>query len=251
MSIPRGKRYLGVASQARIKFQDSSDDVRSFNTLRQMLKGRKAANKHLNRVAKGVYVLVAAQWEAYCEDLAVEAATLIVERSPSWEHLPTGMSQKIARELKDNKHHLSPWQLAGNGWRTYCLARLPAVTGAAQINTPKPAQIDALFHSAIGLRGLSSAWTVTADGADPRDRLREFIELRGSIAHGGTPPVQVTAKLISDFYQAVMRLVEETDEAVRAFIESTVGFTPWQVPDGTFLKGMDADFAGEALVGLE
>lgn len=245
MSIPKGKRYLGIASQARIKFQDASDDVRSFNTLKQMLKDRKAATPHLHNVAKGVYVLIAALWEAYCEDLALESARLIVENASTWDQLPPALKKRIAKDLREDKHDLSPWKLAGEGWRTHCLDRLPGVVNAALFNTPKPAQIDELFLHAIGLQSLTTTWTEDADGADPRDRLKKFIEVRGSIAHGGAPPVSVTPKMISDFYQTVMRLVEDTDETVRVFITDTIGIAPWEAPPGDTVEVQPEDVASQ------
>lgn len=230
MSIPKGKRYLGVASQARIKFQDASDDVRSFYTLRQMLKGRKAAVPHLHNVAKGVYVLIAALWEAYIEDLAIESATLLVENACNWEQLPLTLQKGIAKEVREDKHDLSPWKLAGEGWRAHCLSRVPALVDTGKFNTPKPSQIDELFFLAIGLRDLTTTWTGEIDGVSSRDRLKTFMEIRGSIAHGGAPPVEVSPRMISDFYQAVMSLVEETDEAIRAFVTNATGVAPWEAP---------------------
>lgn len=230
MSLPKGKQYIGIASQARIKFQDSSADIRSFHALRQMLKGRDAASPHLNNVAKGVYVLISAIWEAYCEDLALESATVLVQSATRWEQLPLALKKRIAKDLREEKHDLSPWKLAGDGWRSYIIERLPSITSATLFNTPKPAQIDELFFHAIGLPNISNTWTGEMDDVNPRDRLKNHIEIRGSIAHGGNPPVQVSSRMISDFYQSVMRLVDETDEAVRVFITDSTGVSPWGVP---------------------
>ncbi|WP_346960763.1 HEPN domain-containing protein [uncultured Arthrobacter sp.] len=230
MSIPKGKLYRGIASQARVTFQDSSDDVRSFNTLRQMLKGNRSATPHIHKVAKGVYVLIAALWEAYCEDLALEAATTITENAASWEQLPLALKKRIAKDIRDDKNDLGPWKLAGDAWRIHCLERLPGIARATLFNSPKPTQIDELFLQAIGLPNLSASWTAGPDGVDPRERLLECMGVRGAIAHGDTPATLITPKMISDFYQTVMRLVEETDEAVRGFIATTIGSSPWDAP---------------------
>jgi hypothetical protein len=224
MTIPKGKKFLGVASQARIQFQDASADLRSFHTLRQMLKGQSSANRHINKVAKGVHVLTAAIWEAYCEDLALEAATIIVQNAADWEQLPRHLTKRIAKELRENKHELASWKLAGDGWRSHVLENL---TSAPLFNVPKAEKIDDLFLRAIGLPSISANWSSTEANVDLRARLRHHIDVRGAIAHGVAPTTEVTPAVVSDFYQTVMRLVELTDESVRVFIESTIGFTPW------------------------
>jgi hypothetical protein len=225
VTIPRSKKFLGVASQARIQFQDASADLRSFHALRQMLKDRSRANRHINKVAKGVHVLIAAIWEAYCEDLALEAATLLVKNAADWEKLPRHLTRRIAKELREDKHELAPWKLAGDGWRSHVLENL---TSAPLFNVPKSEKIDDLFLRAIGLPAVSANWTSPEEGVDLRARLHYHVNIRGAIAHGAAPTTEVTPAVVSEFYQTVMQLVELTDESVRVFIESTIGFTPWE-----------------------
>jgi hypothetical protein len=190
-----------------------------------MLKERKRANRHINKVSKGVHVLIAATWEAYCEDLALESARLLVENVADWEQLPRPLARRIAKELREDKHELSPWKLAGEGWRTHVLENL---SSAPLFNVPKAEKIDDLFLRAIGITSISESWVDPDDGVDLRARLRHHVELRGAIAHGTPPETEVTPAVVSEFYQTVMLLAQQTDEAVRAFLESSIGFTPWE-----------------------
>lgn len=230
MSVPRGKKFVGRASSARIAFQDSSEDVRSFYTLGQMLKERKAATKHLNNVGRGVYVLVSALWESYCENLALEAAQALVQYASTPEELPPALARRIARELRADKHELSPWKLAGDGWRELTLLRVPQIARNTIFNTPKPDQVDDLFEKSIGLVALSSSWTPVHGSSedDVREALRQYIELRGAIAHGDRDGTPMTKSQLSEFFQTVQHLVGQTEVVVANYLHERTGLPNWQ-----------------------
>ncbi len=231
MTVPRGKTSSGHASKARIAFQDASDDVRSFYALGQMLKGRKAALKHLANVGRGTFVLISALWEAYCEELALEAAQLLVSKAQSWEDLPLALTRRIANDLRSEKHELSPWKLAGDGWKTLTTERVAVLARETVFNTPKPSHVDALFLKSIGLSNVSQQWVTPLSGSGETsvEPLNRFVTIRGAIAHGATPRVVVSKRMISDFYQTVAHIVEQTDAAVGIYLEDNGVDKPWEI----------------------
>jgi hypothetical protein len=183
-----------------------------------MLKGRKEALKHLTNVGRGTFVLISALWESDCEALALEAAKLLVSNAATWEDLPPSLSRRIAKDLRNEKHELSPWKLAGDGWKTLTLDRVAVLARESVFNTPKPAQVDDLFLKSIGLMNLSEHWISPEPEPDSSlslsESLKDFVTLRGAIAHGATPRVEISKQAVSAFYQIVSRIVEKTDEAV-------------------------------------
>jgi hypothetical protein len=250
MSVPRGKSLPGSASDARMAFQDASDDLRSFYALGQMLKGRKAALKHLTNVGRGTFVLISALWESYCEALELEAATLLVSNATSWEDLPPALSRRIAVDLRNEKHELSPWKLAGDGWKTLTLDRVAILARETVFNSPKPAQVDDLFLKSIGLVHLSGQWTDLSQGSEISlaDSLKEFVALRGAIAHGATPRAEISKPAVSAFYQTVYRIVVKTDEAVGLYLEENGVDNPWE---RHVIEPMDLASDGQPLANLD
>lgn len=194
-----------------------------------MLKDRKAASAHLSNVGRGTFVLISALWEAYCEALALEAATLLVQNSRSTDDLPVELKKQIARDLRDDKNHLSAWKLAGDGWKELAQERVSGIAAGTIFNTPKPANVDTLFQRSIGLVELSSFWVAPDSLRDenPCDLLKMFVQIRGAVAHGEHPRREVTKAEISGFYQTVSALVERTDDVVAAFINERTGLQLW------------------------
>jgi hypothetical protein len=231
MTVPKGRfaAAAGGASLARIAFQDASDDIRSYFALAQMLKDRKGGQKHLSNVGRGTIILVSALWETYCEAVALEASMKLLSGAGSPDDLPVALLRRIASEVRDDKHELSPWTLAGDGWKSVAADRIPQIIRNTTFNTPKPDQMDQLFERAIGIRDLSRAWTpiVVSNPADVRATLKEFVELRGAIAHGERPEIVSVKGRISDFYQLVSHLTVQTDVLLADFLESHTGVRPW------------------------
>ncbi|WP_167398941.1 HEPN domain-containing protein [Arthrobacter pityocampae] len=229
LSIPRGKKFVGQASLARIDFHEASDDIRSYFTLRQMLKDRKGAAPHLTNVGRGTFVLISALWEAYCEAVAVEAAALLVTHTQEAEQLPVHMRRSIASELREAKHELSIWEIAGEGWKSYALSRIATLARTTVFNTPKPTNVADLFKRSLGIENLPAHWTPpeSLPDSDPQALLKHFVEIRGAIAHGASPRREVTKAEISDFYQTVSSLVADTDSVIRAHLLNLIGRDPW------------------------
>jgi hypothetical protein len=216
-----------MSSESRVAFEANAADVRHLLDMHSLVGGsdpgrRGPALQVLNR--SGI-VLVCAVWEAYCEDLAGEALRHIVEHVPTPSQLPTPLRKLVAKELKADTHELSPWKLAGDGWKAYVVGRLAQLELQRNrgLNTPKADQIDALFSDTIGLSKLSSAWYWSAMSAEKaRTKLDGYVALRGSIAHRGSV-AGVQRDLVEDFLNHVKRLVAKTEVRVNRFVSDASG----------------------------
>jgi RiboL-PSP-HEPN len=131
----------------------------------------------------------------------------------------------VAKELKEAAHELSPWELAGDGWKSYVLSRLSRLEFERNrsLNTPRTGNIDALFAESIGLFNLSTAWYWNAMSVERASaKLDAYIELRGAIAHRGAVS-GVTRDGVGDFLNHVERLVAKTDARVSKFATAESG----------------------------
>lgn len=107
-----------MPSQARKALDANLKDVEKLLDLHEekggKLRGRRFGLEVLN---KSAIVLICACWEAYCEDLAAEALTLIVRHAKSADQLPKDLKKNVMKALAGRKDELAIWAIADGGWR--------------------------------------------------------------------------------------------------------------------------------------
>jgi hypothetical protein len=221
-----------VSSKAAKRFFKSARDVKRLIEIHTELGGNTRGRKYdLEVLNKSAIVLVTAIWEAYCEDLAEESLTHVIDRVRHASNLPNELKKQIADEIKSDKHELAVWDLADKGWRDRAKARFRnLVAGRLQsFNNPKSHAVDELFYKTIGLKDVSSGWhwrKMTAKSAC--DKLDRFIVLRGSIAHRGQLSSGGVRKAqVREYYSHVVRLVQKTGPQVYSFCKKVTGRKPW------------------------
>jgi len=194
-----GSRQLGMPSQAKRSFDRNKADIDQLWTIHEDWSevgtgaGRRPTEVEvLNRAA---IVFVAACWEAFVEDLVLEALDhLIAVPPPAWAPPLKAIAQKKLETF----------------------------------HTPKSSQVADLFGSIIGLKGLTGRWKWHNM---PKDRaatkLDDFITLRGSVAHRLKLARTVNKSESQAFLNHVDRLANKTDDAVRAHLRGVLGRQPW------------------------
>lgn len=232
MSAPKAAAVSGPSSRARRAFHDNSDDVRSLFTLHQAAKDSAVVQRHLGPANKGTYLLIAALWETYCEDVVLETMDELLVGTSDPKTLPVAIRRAIAKDLKGDKHELSPWQLAGEGWRQLARDRARRLCTDAVFNSPKTGNVDELFKKTLGITELSKCWT-TDRVADARTALDDHLTQRGNIAHRAAT-TSVTKRQVSDFYQLVMDLTKSMDTYLGVFVLDATGADPFAVATGPF-----------------
>ena len=178
---------------------------------------------------KSAIVLISAVWEAYCEDIAVEAAKHLATYLNDASGLPMNVQKRIAQELKSDKHELACLRLSGNGWKQVVQKRVETLTsGWDGLNTPKTEQIDDLFEKAIGLSMVSAAWKwKKMTVANAAKKLDSFVTLRGAIAHRGAAAKTVKKADVVGFFNHVKRLVGITGGQVNNYVRAATGKPLW------------------------
>lgn len=164
------------------------------------------------------------------EDTVSVAFEFMLRETADPTKLSKGILQRVAKLLKDDKNDLKVWELADNGWRNtlinYKQQMLHAHIGF--FNTPKAGNVDTLFKAALDLPDLSKEWfwqNMSPENA--KDRLCEFIDLRGSIAHRVNASRAVHKKDVRDYRRLLKRLSVRTANVTRKHIHSLVAKYPW------------------------
>lgn len=212
---------------ALASFNQNKSDVDRLMEIHATIGGEGPGRKwNVEVLHKAAIVLTCAVWEAFAEDLILEAIEHIAKHLASPDKLPIHLKKQIAKQIKSDLHDLSPWQLAGNGWQGVVRDNATTLVGAVagRLNTPKSEQLKDLYKRSLGMPDITSSWIrrkLTPEQACKR--LDEFITLRGAIAHRGQDANSVTKAKAEGFLALVSELVGFTDQAVRAHAYSLTG----------------------------
>jgi hypothetical protein len=179
---------------------------------------------------KSAIIFICASFEAFVETLASEAFQHLVLDAKSADDLPKPIRKAIAESLKRDKNELRAWDLAGEGWRVvgeqYRESVIKSYTGP--FNTPKPHNIKELMRELVGLDDLPSHWKWKGmTSANACEKLKEFVELRGALAHGVKPAPTVTKAQVIRCIQFLALLSVRSANVLRHFCHQATGKYPW------------------------
>lgn len=226
-----------MASAARKAFDKNVKDIERLLELHNQIGGGQKGRRYgLEVLNKSAIVLITAFWEAYCEDVASEGLAHIVKHAKSADALPKELKKQVAAELKKHNHELELWKVADDGWRIYLGDRLEALREARgrKLNTPKTANIDALFLLAVGINKISDSWRWARKMSAKRasEKLDKFVELRGAIAHRGQHSDSVKKAQVEDYFEFVKSLAAKTGGSVNYHVKTITGKPLWAKEPG-------------------
>ena len=212
--------------------QNNLKDIERLLDLHKQIGGTKPGRRHqLEVLNKSAVVLITAFWEAYCEDIAAEASEHLVGNSLSADKLPLELKKQIAAELKGDKNEIGVWSIADTGWKAYLTSRLDELRKKRNwdFQTPKTANIDKLFQSALGIQNISGNWNVSPklSVSQTQTKLDKYVSLRGSIAHRGKHSKSVTKAEVEDYLYVVERIASKTGGVVNRHVRVATGKKLW------------------------
>lgn len=196
-------------------------------SIHESIAGKSAGRKFgVGCLNKGAIVLTCAVWEAFIEDLCEEAVEHVATHLNDPTLLPDDLKQAINKELAIETSKI--WNATCGGWQVTLRNHLKTIKGKYwehnAFNSPKPDNVDNLFNKTLGLNTLSDSWRWQGATADrTKDRLIEFIELRGDIAHRNASSNAINKTRCQAFLQLVLKLAEKTDEAVNTHVHNLTG----------------------------
>lgn len=208
-----------MASKARASFDKNAKDIERLLELHESDGGIGPGRRYgLEVLNKSAIVLLVAFWEAYCEDIAAEGLEHIIKNAADADALPLPLKKLIAKSLKADQNELAIWKVSDDGWRTYLSGRFDEMKKERdrKLNTPKTAQIDELFASAVGIENISKSWkwekNMTSEKAIKK--LDDLVALRGAIAHRGANTTSVKKSHVTDYFEFIKLLTSRTGGAV-------------------------------------
>jgi RiboL-PSP-HEPN len=220
-----------MPSQASTRFTENKKDIEMLWHIHTEVAGPGKGRKHrvdvLNRSA---IVFISACWESYIEDVAVEAFDFLLSKADTPDLIPAKVRTIASRELREAKDERRIWELAGSGWQKVLENHRNMVreTWLKDFNTPKSRQVSDLFSGLIGLSDITASWTWNAMSAEQaRQKLDQYITIRGNIAHRIKHDETVYKNWGKGFLLHVVRLVEKSDEIINNHLHSLIAVAPW------------------------
>ena len=221
-----------MASKSRNALDENLADIDRLLAFHSDKGGDKRGRRHkLEVLNKSAIVLITSYWEAYCEDIAAEALEHILDNANSSDDIPEEIKKMISKELKKDLNELSVWKVADDKWKQFLTDRIEKLKEERNrnLNTPKTGNIDKLFESALGLSKVSSSWRwskkLTVKGA--REKLDNFVVLRGEIAHRGKTAKSVQKSQVVDYRDFIKNLAKKTGGAVNKHVKEITGTGLW------------------------
>lgn len=177
-------------------------------------------------ISRSAVVLTCASWEAFCEDLAAEALCHLADHTPTGSALPTEIKKTLKKTLLDEKNDLAIWDLADDGWRSVLRDRAVLLSSDEDrsLNTPKPDPVKEFFLRNVGIKDITAAWKWHKnDPSRTTQLLLDFVILRGSIAHRGSPQGGVLKLHATKGLDLIQRLAEKSAKRVSDHLAQHTG----------------------------
>lgn len=173
---------------------DADELLQAHRELRTGAPGRQYGLASLNRA---VVVACISAWEAYIEELVRESLAAV---------RPPGITDPV-----------------------WSLLRAPTLRTVQRFNTPNENEVRKLLTESIGVPDVTTSWAWrNSTVARARERLREAMNYRHQVAHGVNPRPVIHNSYSSELPNFFRRLGNCTDDAVRAYLVTTLGIAnPW------------------------
>lgn len=221
-----------MPSKSHGKFTKNKADIARLWEIHEAVAGSGVGRKHAVEVLnRSAIVFITSCWEAYVEDVAMEAFDWLLANAPAADSIPLKVRTLAVRDiLAAEKKDALVWNLADSKWRSVLEKHRDKTKKkwVNPLNTPKSSQVEDLFETVLGLRALCRGWRWRGmSAANAVKKLDNYVSLRGQIAHRLKGSRSVHKATSRDYLAHVSRLVDMTDHATRSHLVGTVGKSPW------------------------
>lgn len=150
-----------MPSKAKSAFDKNKEDVDQLWKIHEEFSGSGPGRKYdvevLNRSA---IVFITACWESFVEDIAKESFDSLLKNAPNALAIPLKVRDFATKVIFEQKDSRRIWDVADSGWQSVLIAHKNATLEKwlGNFNTPKTAQVDALFEELLGVTSISSNW---------------------------------------------------------------------------------------------
>lgn len=211
--------------------QDVTDLTETHYTLRTGRRGR----QRLGFLTRSAVIMLCAAWERYNKDLLLECVKIMSAAITDANTLPLEIRKTISFKIKEQKNELSPFGMAGEGWKDLWKGYASAIT--QNLNTPHSSNLTDMFNKYLGVLSYTRFWLPgTATSID------SFIKIRGEIAHKGSHAQYVRMRQLQDHIETIISNVIEIDSnmAIHLMDELALANPPWDLVYQRTLAGYKA-----------
>lgn len=221
------------ASTAIVRLRQNMADVDRLLAIHAELTGTERGRRvGVEVLHKSAVVLITVSWEAFVEDLATEGFDFLLDQANTHDAIPSKVRALVAKSLlrEMGQNDLKLWDLADTGWKSVLSGykQSSVVQYAGNLNTPSSDNVDNLFESLVGIRKISSFWYWPGQAVEnSRQRLRDYITVRGQIAHRVATNENINKAYVRAYANFVYRLAVKTANRIRNYVNEQVSDYPW------------------------
>ena len=139
-----------------------------------------------------VYLIAA--WESYIEAMVKKGVDVLLNHGNDPGIFTYKVLLRVSAKLAESKDKREIWKIAGQGWKEQMEEHVR--NEVEKFHSPRPDKIDSLFEATLGLKSVSASWIWDGeDNESVKKKLKQIIDIRGSIAHGIYPEIGSVLRL--------------------------------------------------------
>lgn len=165
-----------------------------------------------DHVTRSAIIFLASSFEVYIEDAIKECCNQHIKFANNAVKLPNSVKSTLNTYVKNEGNKTPPIDLCDEGWRKVYREITEKQTG--KLNTPKKAQISALFNDLVGIAQSN------INNLQDIDKLDDVIKFRGEIAHRVRADVYVGINQVSENRTIIMNLVKGIDRVIIQYFKT-------------------------------
>lgn len=186
--------------------------------------------RHLGHITRSICIFLCAAWERYMEDVLLESLEILCREIQTHSELPKQIRIHVSRKLKASKNNISPFQLAGNDWKS--TIQNMAREDTENLHTPKSSNLDTLFKQYLGIDEIHHAWTISDEKEEQYKQkidIDDFISARGDIAHNGSSAKYPRIDRVKGtLFPLINETVRNVDNYLATYLKELTGKSPWK-----------------------
>lgn len=220
-----------MAESPSLLFKSNLGEVTQLMKMHAALAGSGRGRKHKVEVLnKSAILFACAAFEAFIEDLAKRSFDHLVLKSNDHTKIPRDILKSIAISLREDRNEMRVWDIAGDGWKTTAEHHKQNLISKyiGPFNTPKPGNIESLLKKLTGFPDTYPVWTWQGmSETASKNKLREFVELRGALAHGSKPQRPVLMKNVRAYVKFLAAFSVRLSNDMRSYCIDLTNEAPW------------------------
>lgn len=215
-------------SEAYDKFVQNKSDFERLMEIHNDYAGDTPGRKYkLHVLNKSAIIMTCSCWEAFVEDIAIEAAKKLSQHLPDPKDVPKAVIDCLAKNILGNKDTKKLWDVFTLGWKEAIVSNAKFVTREKNgfgLNNPKSVPVRDVMRSCLGLEDVCSFWYWKGmSRKKAAEKLDAMVVRRGEFAHHNPNAQNVSKAECLNFMNHVSGVVDCTEWAINKHLEDLTG----------------------------